>query len=333
MKFRQILSILLAACCLISALAFSGCTLADKGTAMEINGVEISDDVFTYFLDKAVVNLGVNAPLKSLKEKATAYAETYFKTNSLAHSRGVTLTTAEKAAVSEKVNAYWGIYGEYYTKIGVTKETLTKVFTADSYREALLVHFYGAGGEEEIPLARLYAQFKTNYIVFQAITGYLTETNTNGQTIKINETDREALVLKFQNMSSMVNAGEQNMEQAADFLAESGYQASVQTVVLHKDDTSYPAGFFEKVKNTESRRATIIGSEEFIFLVLRGDADTNSTYFNEKRTEMIEIIVGNEIDEKIEKSLVTQTKIDNSLANGYYSLISKEKGDKNEFRN
>ena len=328
MKFKKVLSIILAICCLVSTFIFSGCSLTDTGTAMEINGVEISDDVFTYFLDLAVVDLGVDAPLKSLKEKATAYAETYFKTNSLAHSQGITLSIAEKKAVSEKVNAHWGFYGEYYTKIGVTKETLTKIFTADSFREALLVHYYGTGGEEEIPLARLYAQFKTNYIVFQAITGYLTQTNLNGQTVKINETEKEALILKFQNMSAMVNAGEQNMEQAADFLAESGYQGSVQTVVLHKDDTSYPPGFFEKVKNTESRRATVIGTEEFIFLVLRGDADTKSTYFNEKRTEMIEIIVGDEIDNKIEKSLMVETKIDNSLANGYYSLIAKEKGDK-----
>lgn len=328
MKFRKILSVLLAICCLVSTLAFSGCSLSDKGTAMTINGVEISDDVFTYFLDKAVVDLGVDAPLKSLKEKATAYAETYFKTNSLAHSQGITLTIAEKKAVSERVSAYWGIYGEYYSNIGVTKETLTKIFTADSFREALLVHYYGTGGEEEIPLTRLYAQFKTHYIVFQAITGYFTQTNLNGETVKINETEKEALVLKFQNMAAMVNAGEQNMEEAADFLAESGYQASVQTVVLHKDDTSYPSGFFEKVKSTESRLATVIGSEDYIFLVLRGDADTNSTYFNEKRTEMIEIIVGDEIDNKIEKSLNAETKIDNSIANSYFSLIEKEKSDK-----
>ncbi len=333
MNLKQILSLILVLCCLISAVSFSGCSLTDKGTAMEINGVEISDDVFTYFLDLAVVDLGVDVPLKSLKEKATTYAETYFKTNSLAHSQNIRLSIAEKAAVSEKVNAYWGIYGEYYTKIGVTKETLTKVFTADAFREALLVHYYGTGGEEEIPLTRLYAQFKTNYIVFQAITGYFTQTNINGQTVKINETEKEALVLKFQNMAAMVNAGEQNMEQAADFLAESGYQGSVQTVVLHKDDTSYPYGFFEKVKNTEARLATVIGTDEYIFLVLRGDADTKSTYFNEKRTEMIEIIVGNEIDEKIEKSIVVETKIDNSIVNSYYSLIQKEKGDKNESRN
>ena len=328
MKFRKILSILLAGCCLISSLAFSGCSLTDKGTAMQINGVEISDDVFTYFLDRAVVDSGVDVPLKSLKEKASAYAETYFKTNSLAHSQGIKLSTAEKAAVSERVNAYWSIYGEYYSKIGVTKETLTKVFTADSFREALLVHYYGTGGEEEIPLTRLYAQFKTHYIVFQAITGYFTQTDLNGQTVKISETEKEALVLIFQNMAAMVNAGEQNMEQAADFLAESGYQGSVQTVVLHKDDTSYPPGFFEKVKSTEARLATVIGTDEYIFLVLRGDADTNSTYFNEKRTEMIEIIVGNEIDTKIEKSITTEAKIDNSLANGYYTLIANEKGDK-----
>lgn len=328
MKIKRILSFISAVICLASTIAFSGCSFADKGVAMEINDVEISDDVFTYFLDLAVVDLGVDAPLKSLKERASVYAGTYFKTNSLAHSQGITLSTAEKADVSERVSAYWGIYGEYYSKIGVTKKTLTKIFTADAFREALLVHFYGTGGEEEIPLARLYAQFKTNYIVFQAITGYLTTTDLNGQTVKISETEKEALVLKFQNMCSMVNAGEQNMEEAADFLAESGYQGSVQTVVLHKDDTSYPAGFFEKVKNTEARLATVIGTEEYIFLVLRGDADTKSSYFNEKRTEMIEIIVGNEIDEKIEESLVVKTNINNSLANGYFSLISKEKGGK-----
>ena len=328
MKIKEILSLFLSVCCVISALTLSGCSAADKATAMEINGVEISDDVFSYFLDKAVVDLGVDAPYNSLKEKAAAYAETYFKTNSLAHSQGVTLSTAEKAAVSEKVNAYWRIYGKYYSKIGVTKETLTKIFSADSFREALLVHYYGTGGEEEIPTARLYAQFKTNYIVFQAITGYFTETDLNGQTVKIDETESEALVLKFQNMAAMVNAGEQTMEEAADFLGESGYQSSVQTVVLRKDDNSYPAGFFEKVQSTEARLATVIGTSDYIFLVLRGDADTGSTYFNDKKTEMIEIIVGDEIDTKIENSLTVETKINNSLAKGYLALIEEEKGDK-----
>lgn len=327
MKFKKFLSLFSALCCLISALTLSGCSVTDKSTALEFNGVAISDDVFTYFLDLAMVDLGVDAPYKSLQERAVDYAQTYFKTNSLAHSQGVVLTTAEKADISQKVNSYWQFYGKYFTKIGVTKETLTKVFTADSFKEALLDHYYGTGGEEEIPQARLYAQFKTNYIVFQAITGYFTQTDLNGQSSKISETESEALILKFQNMSAMVNAGEQTMEEAADFLAESGYQSSVQTVILHKDDDSYPAGFFEKVKNTEARLATVIGTNDYIFLVLRGDADMGSTYFNEKKTEMIENIVGDEIDVKIENSLTVETKINNSLSNGYYALIKTEKGD------
>ena len=67
MKIKEILSLFLSVCCVISALTLSGCSAADKATAMEINGVEISDDVFSYFLDKAVVDLGVDAPYNSLK--------------------------------------------------------------------------------------------------------------------------------------------------------------------------------------------------------------------------------------------------------------------------
>lgn len=325
MNFKRIASLTTAICCFLSVLVFSGCDTLKKDPAMSINGVEISNDVFTYFLDCATVELGVEAPYDSLIEKAEALASTYFKTNSLAHQRKVSLTTAEKAAVSENVGAYWSLYGEYYTKIGVSRETLTKVFTADAYRKALLVHFYGTGGEEEIPLTHLYAQFRTNYIVFQSITGYFTKTDINGQTISIPEEEKETLILKFQNMAAMVNAGEQDMEQAAEFLGETGYQSSVQTVILNRDDKSYPAGFFEKVQGLESRRATVIGTTEYIFLVLRGDADTQSDYFNEKKPEMIEIIVGNEIDEKIASSIKTNVKVTNSVARGYLSLITKAK--------
>lgn len=325
-NFRRITALILAICSLASIMLFSGCSVITEKSAMTINNVEISNDVFTYFLDLAVVEMGTDASFDALREKAKEYASTYFKTNTLANMAGITLSTAEKAKVSEKVGAYWNIFGSYYTKIGVSRETLTKVFTADSFRSALLVYYYGTGGEEEIPLTRLYAQFKTNYIVFQSITGYFTTTDVNGQTVRISENDSEALILKFQNMATMVNAGEQTMEEAADFLASTGYQSSAQTVILHKDDTSYPVGFFEKVQATEARLATVIGTTDYIFLVLRGDADTNSEYFKEKKPEMIEIIVGNEIDEKIEASLVTNVKVANDVAKGYYSLIMNEKG-------
>ncbi len=326
-KIKHGLSLLLCLLCLWSVVCLPSCSLIEDEAAMTINNVDISNDVYTYFLDLAVVELGIDAPFNALNDKASALASTYFKTNTLAHKEKISLSTAEKASVSEEVNAYWSLYGKYYSKIGVTKETLTKVFTADAYRDALLIHYYSTGGAEEIPVSRLYAEFRTKYIVFQAITGYLTRTNETGASVSIPENEKEALILKFQNMAAMVNAGEQDMEQAADFLSESGYQGSVQTVILHKDDTSYPAGFFKKVQGLEARRAKVIGTESFIFLVLRGDADVNSDYFREKTPEMIENIVGNEIDAKIEASLKAKTDINSSAARGYFSLIKNGKSE------
>ena len=277
-------------------------------------------------ISSTTVELGADANYEELKNLASKLTGTYYKTNSLAHSYNLSLTTAQKAAVSEKVNAYWNIYAGYYTNIGISKETLTKVFTAESYRDALLLHYYGEGGIEEIPISRLFANFRTNYIVFQSITGYFSETDTAGNPVRLSQSDIETLVLKFQNMSAMVNAGEQTMEQAAEYLSESGYQSSVQTVVLHKDDSSYPPGFFEKVHELESRYAAVIGSNDYIFLVLRGDADANSSYFLEKKTDIIKNIVGTGIDTTIEAAYELDIEISDTTAKGYFSLITQEKG-------
>ena len=323
---KKVLSLVTALCCLISVFLFSSCSVLEKPNAITINGTKISDDVFTYFLDCATVELGADANYEDLKNFASQLTGTYYKTNSLAHTYGLNLTTAQKAAVSEKVNAYWSLYAGYYTKIGVSKETLTKVFSAEKYRDSLLIHYYGEGGIEEIPVSRIFANFRTNYIVFQAITGYFSQTDAAGNPIRLSQNEIETLVLKFQNMSAMVNAGEQTMEQAAEYLSESGYQSSVQTVVLHKDDISYPAGFFDKVQELEPRYAAVIGSNDYIFLVLRGDADANSSYFLEKKTDIIKTLVGNSIDTTIEAAYELNIEISDTTAKGYLSLITQEKG-------
>lgn len=323
---KRIISLITVICCVLSIFLFSSCDISKKPSALTINNTEISDDVFAYFLDCAANELGENAIYETVKERACALAGKYYKTNSLAHGFGLTLSTAQKVAVSEKVNAHWNIYCEYYSGIGITKETLTKVFSADAYRDLLLNYYYGEGGVNEIPVSRIYANFRTNYIVFQAITGYFTETDTAGNTIRISQNEIETLILKFQNMSNMVNSGEQTMEEACEYLSASGYPSSVQTVVLHKDDTSYPEGFFKKVQSIETQRVSVIGSNEYIFLVLRGEIDSNSSYFLDKKTDIIKEIVGNDIDTLIEEAYELNYKVTDSAARSYYSVISQKKG-------
>lgn len=323
--FKKTVSLLCAAACLAGAVSLCACSRGGDSAALSINGVAVGNDVFTYFTDQAMTELGTDADYKAVTERAAQLACTYFKKNSLASKEGVSLSTAKKAEVSQKVNAVWGIYGKYYSAIGVTKQTLTKVFTADSYRDALLMHYYGEGGKNEISLARLYAAFRTNYIVFQSINGYFTYVDGNGLTAYYGETEKEALVLKFQNMASLVNQGEKNLEEAAEFLAESGYTGSVATVVLKKGDTSYPPGFFEKVQSTEARVATVIGTAEYIFLVVRGDAGAKSEFFLDKREELLKSIAGDETDQLIADSLETDYSLSETDARAVLFLIKHEK--------
>lgn len=323
---KRFVSLILIIALFASSGILSSCSVERKNpTALTLNGIEISNDVFTYFIDVAMTELDANADENSILTKATALTETYFKTNSLAKKNGVTLSTAGKAGVSEKVNAYWGIYGDYYSSIGVSKETLTKIFTSEALRNQLLIHYYGEGGEEEISVASMYAYFKMNYIVFQAINGYFTYMDDNGNTVIHSPNQIEEIILKFQNMASLINAKEKTMEEAAEFLASTGYSSSVVTLVLGKDDTSYPEGFFEKVQSTKARLATVIGTNEYIFIVLRGDAGVNSEYYKEKKEEILKALVGDKIDVKIDKSLAVESSLNDMNTQSLYLLVKQEK--------
>lgn len=321
-NFTRLVSLLLAFCCFCSLLCSSACSLTKlnnaKENALQINGVPIGDDVFTYFLDAAMAKQkDYNAALN----EALAKTSTYFKENSLIHKEGLSLSTAEKAAVSEKVNAYWSFYGSYYTKIGITKETLTKVFTAESYRTALLSFYYGGNGSEAVGDAALYAYFQTNYIVFKVITGYFTYKNDAGRAVPIARDDIESLAIKFQNMANLINLKEKTMDDAADFVKSTGYTGSVTTVVLKKGTGDYPSGFFEKVQAADADKAIVIGTTEYIFLVTRLDATPKSSYYTKKKSEILNTIMGSSIDEKIESSLTAAPKISEQRTKVLYHTI------------
>lgn len=306
--------------CAFSVIFTSGCEKKSV-SALTLDGVGISNDVYIFFADEAFGALGEDASLDSVSEYAKNSCIEYFKRNTLAVSEGISLSSAKKAAVSERVNAYWGIYGEYLGTLGITKETLTKIYTAESYRDALLVHFYGEGGEDEISIARLFASFRSNYVVFRSINGYFTYVDSSGITQYFDETAKEALILKFQNMASLINAGEKSMEEAAEFLAETGYTSSVVTSVLKKGEEGYPEGFFEKVQSLEARKASVIGTNEYIFLISRGDAGVDSEYYLDKREEILIDIVGDEIDTRINESFEPKASVSSGEAQAIYLTV------------
>ena len=323
---KRSISLILTICCLLSMGLLSSCGKSDKKAVVTINDVDIGNDIFIYFLDSATVSLGTDAEYSALESHTVALIYRYFKINSLAHKEGISLSTAQKAQVADKVDATWSVYGEYYEKIGVKRDTLTKVFTADAYRDALMLKFYGKGGMNEISEGQLYANFQANYVVFQAITGYLTQTDENGVTSPISQNDAETLVLKFQNILKTVSSGEQTMEQAAAYLVSTGLPGAVQTVVLHRDDTSYPEGFFEQIQSLEKRTATIISTKEYIFLVVPGEITADSQYFKNVKNDILLSFAEDGIDKIIDESIPVTGSVDSEIGEDYLGIIRYEKG-------
>lgn len=322
---KRSISLLLVICSLLSIGLLSSCGKSEKKPIITINDVDIGNDVFIYFLDNAIVSLGKDADYSSLESHTMALIYRYFKINSLANKENISLSTAEKAQVADRVDATWSIYGDYYDKIGVKRDTLTKIFTADAYRDALMLKYYGKGGMNEISDGQLYANFQTNYVVFQAITGYLTQTDEYGVTTPISQNDAETLVLKFQNILKTVSSGEQTMEQAAAYLVSTGLPGAVQTVVLHKDDTSYPEGFFEQIQSLEKRTATLISTKEYIFLVVPGEITADSPYFKNVKKDILLTFAEDGIDKIIDDSIPVTGSVDSETAKDYLEIIRYER--------
>ena len=81
---RKISFILIIAVLASSGILSSCANVVPVSSALTLNGVAISNDVFTYFTDIAMTELGTNADENSIFTKAIGLTETYFKINSLA---------------------------------------------------------------------------------------------------------------------------------------------------------------------------------------------------------------------------------------------------------
>ncbi len=258
---KKITAILLAVL-LIFPLASCG---KDKKTALIIAGTEINSEIFTYFLDKVIsrpidYNLPEN-PIKSdLKQAAINECKKYLVANTAFQDMGLTLTSSEKVEISQKVNDYWVRFENHYKSIGVSKQTLTKILTAQAYEDAVFAAEYdkGIGNTEEEAVLQNY--FYENYICFRNVCAYFTSADgANPMT----QSEKNQLTESINALAA--NAGADVEKFAEDALA-SGYSLS-DSVLLKKGAEGYPDGFFEKVAEQKDGTVQVITYDECIFIV------------------------------------------------------------------
>jgi len=243
--------------------SFASCS-SEKKTALVISGTEIDSEIFTYYLDKVLqrpldYGLSENPKKSELKESAISECKRYLLSNTNFLNKGLSLSSSEKTEISQTVNDYWLRFENHYKNIGVSKQTLTKIFTSQAYRDALFSAEFDKGTDDAEAEAILQNYFYENYISFRTVCAYYTTASGSAMT----QLEKNQLLDSIRTLAA--NAGT-DIEKFAENALNAGYTLS-SSVLLKKGAEGYPDGFYEKVSAQNDNTVQVLTYDECVFIV------------------------------------------------------------------
>ena len=208
-KFKSFVAVLL---CLAAVFCTAGCS-ASKKSALNISGAQIDYETFLYYFDQVHAfpekyELAADATNEQMIDAAIELCCEYVAVNTKLSEYGLTLSASEKRSASNNLEDLWHVFSGYYEKLGVSKQTLMKIETADTSRNRLFYYIYDEGGEKAVSEDDIKKYYNENYISFRAITGYLTTTDANGDTVVMTADQKAAMNKEFMELSTRLGNGQ-----------------------------------------------------------------------------------------------------------------------------
>lgn len=258
-------------------LLFSSCSLP-VGKVITVGSVEVDKEVYIYYLDNAIASSEGTPESTAVMKEAAESCVRYIAVNTVFAQMKLSLTDTKKSEVSQTVNDLWRLYGNYYEKIGVSKQTLTKVYESKAYENAIFLAYYDTDGITPIPEETVEEYFSDNYAIIKSINGFLTDLDENGNTVPMDEESRQKTVETFEGFVTKINSGTLIDDVYSDYVGQEG--STVQAVVISRASTLYPESFFDEVKAIEEDSAAVVTLGDYIFAVqhLPADSDSNIYY-------------------------------------------------------
>ena len=300
---KKILAALLAVVMIIS---FCACT-KEKETALVISGTEIDTEIFTYYFHKVVerpadYGVDIKAKDKVFKDAAIQECKEYLAVNTRFANEGLKLTAAEKVEISHTVNDLWLRFENHYNSIGISKQTLTKIHTAEAYRDKLFTDKYDLGIDNLGAESIIQNYFYSNYISFRNICVYFTKADGT----VMSQLERNQLLETMNSMKEITD-----IQKFSDAATAAGFSAS-DSVILNRNGGGYPDGFFDRISGQADNTVQIIEYDDCVFAVIKENlrdkgesvyASYRSTcisniYSSEYQQEIIDYTDDMEVDEK-----------------------------------
>lgn len=149
-------------------------------------------------------------------DRANDYIKAYFATEKIAEERGITLGESDEAALVNNDNLIWQYSSEFYTKNGVSKESMSKMTRNLTLQDKIMEQMYGAGGEREISEEEYETYFRQSrarirYIPFSLMTSTY---------VPMEDEEKEAVREKANSYYERAKAGEDMLDLLAEYQAE-----------------------------------------------------------------------------------------------------------------
>lgn len=306
---KRILAALLAV-----FMIFSLCSCGQsKKTVLTISGTEINREIFTYYLDKVIsrptdYGLTDNPDDKDVKAAVITECKKYLAANTEFRDAGLSLSSAEKVEISQTVNDFWVRFENHYKEIGVSKQTLTKIFTSDAYSDAIFTETYDKGTGNAAAEKEIQDYFYNNYISFRTVCAYFTAAD--GVT-PMTQIEKNELLAAFE---GYVQTSGNDVDSFSEAVNNAGYPLS-NSILLKKGSDGYPDGFFEKVYSQTDNTVQLIVYDECIFAVVKENlkGKGEGVYAN-YRSSCINDLYSAEADRKTEDYIATLTVEENGNA-------------------
>lgn len=294
----------IAAALLAVLIIFSLCSCtAEKKTVLKISGTEINEEIFTYYADKVIqrptdYGLTENPIDSDVKTAAINECKKYLAANTNFRDAGLSLSSAQKTEISQTVNNFWIRFENHYKEIGVSKQTLTKIFTSDIYSKALFTETYDKGKNDAVAEKEIQDYFYNNYISFRTVCAYFTAAD--GVT-PLTQAEKNDLLAAFDGYSKSAA----DLENFAETVNAAGYPLS-NSILLKKGSDGYPDGFYEKVYDQTDNTVQIIVYDECVFAVIKENLKSKgeSVYAN-YRSACISDLYSAQSDAKTEEYIAT----------------------------
>lgn len=289
MKKAVLLILILSLC-----FSFAGCKESAevaKTTAVTVGDAEVDAAVFAYYLDTQIKAHG-GGPEKSLAiQNAETLCAEYVKINTEFRNRDLQLSATNKATIASKVDEIWRLYGRYYEKIGVTKDTITKIEMSNIYKDILITSVFGVGGDKEISDDKMKEYFNDNYIFFKYFNAVLSG-------------DKEADKLisdTFKELKDKIGKEDEDTEEEITFddvyreYVEStgGTAGGLDISSMKKGTDAFPDQFFNDVVTMKADEIKLLSYDDNIFLVQKVDG---GGYFADYKSSILEYLTNTDFE-------------------------------------